>query len=412
VDEFLIRYRHAVTELGDRTLAIRRWLGYASQDTAAPVARSRASDYLNETERRLDQLPLIYKTLFSLDPVTDPRYLKGRDRDLLGLNQGHERWMKGLFTSTVLVGEEGSGKTSLLNRFLSTTLADTEVVRIVIPQTITTEGQLLTVLKDGFGMGDADGFATLLQALRDGPRRHVVVEGLQKLYLRHMSGFAAMDRFLLFVAESASSVFWLVTCTRYAWNYLDDSIQISASFTDEIHTDRMSAHDIRDAIMSRHRVSGYRAVFTPSETERRSRAYKKLLHDEEARQQFLEVKYFQDMAKWCRGNVKIAILFWLRTIRGFETDTFTIEPVSADLIELGDAFSLDDLFAITAILQHHDIQVDELARNQNRSITECRMTLTRLHARRILNETDGRYTLNSVLLRPLTLRLQSKNILH
>jgi hypothetical protein len=40
------------------------------------------------------------------------------------------------------------------------------------------------------------------------------------------------------------------------------------------------------------------------------------------------------------------------------------------------------------------------------------MTLTRLHARRILIEKEGRYSLNLVLMRPLTLRLQSKNILH
>lgn len=412
VDAFLIRYRHTSSELGARTLTARRWLGYASQDADAPVARSRASDYLNETERRLSQLPLIYRSLFSFDPVVDPRYLKGRDNDLTSLAQAYDRWTGGLFTSVVLVGEEGSGKTSLLDRFLSTTLADQDVLRILIPQTITTEEQLLDVLRTAFDIPEADDFATLLAKLRTQSNRHVVLEGMQNLYLRHMNGFEAMERFLLFITESASHIFWLVTCTRYSWNYLDDVILVSASFTDAVHTDRMDADEIRAAIMSRHRVSGYRAVFTPSDTEKRSRAYKKLLHDEEARQTFLEVKYFQDLAKWSRGNIKIAMLFWLRTIRGITSDTFTIEPVSADLIEIGDAFNLDDLFAITAILQHQDITVDELALNQNRSLTECRMTLTRLHARRILIERQGRYSLNLVLMRPLTLRLQSKNILH
>jgi hypothetical protein len=106
------------------------------------------------------------------------------------------------------------------------------------------------------------------------------------------------------------------------------------------------------------------------------------------------------------------MLFWLRTIRGITSDTFTIEPLSADLIEIGDAFGLDDLFAIAAILQHQDLSVDELALTQNRSASDCRMTLTRLHARRILTVSEGRYSLNAVLLRPLTRRLQSKNILH
>lgn len=412
LDQFLIRYRHASTELADRTLTARRWLGYASQDAGAPVARSRASDYLNETERRLSQLPLIYRSLFSFDPVVDPRYLKGRDNDLSSLAQAYARWTDGLFTSVVLVGEEGSGKTSLLDRCLSTTLSDQRVLRMLIPHTITSDEHLLDVLRKGVDIPEADDFSTLLAMIRTQPRRYVVLEGMQNLYLRHMNGFGAIERFLLFITESASHVFWLVTCTRYSWNYLDNAILVSASFTDAVHTDQMDANEIRAAIMSRHRVSGYRAVFTPSDTEKRSRAYKKLLNDEEARQNFLELTYFQDLAKWSRGNIKIAMLFWLRTIRGITSDTFTIEPVSADLIEIGDAFNLDDLFAITAILQHQDITVDELMLNQNRSLTECRMTLTRLHARRILIEKEGRFSLNLVLMRPLTLRLQSKNILH
>lgn len=412
LDEALSRWRHLRSVASERTLTLRRWLGFASEPEEAPVARSRASDYLNETERRLSSLPLIYRSLFHFDPVSDPRYLKGRDGVLRRLEDTHRRWESGVFASVAIVGEAGSGKTSLLDRFLSTTLAEAPILRIVIPHTMPGENELLDVLKAGFEMSDADDFETLSARIRAGGPRHVVLEGMQNLYLRHMNGFAAIDRFLLLITETAANVFWMVTCTRYAWNYLDDVIQSSATFSDVVETDAMSASDIRDAIQARHRVSGYRAVFIPSDGVKHSRAYKKRLNDEEARQEFLEAKYFEDLATWSRGNIKIAMLFWLRTIRGITSDTFTIEPLSADLIEIGDAFGLDDLFAIAAILQHQDLSVEELALTQNRPVSDCRMTLTRLHARRILRVNEGRYSLNAVLLRPLTRRLQSKNILH
>jgi hypothetical protein len=412
LDEASVRWRHLRSVVLERTLTPRRWLGFASEPEEAPVARSRASDYLNETERRLSSLPLIYRSLFHFDPVSDPRYLKGRDGVLRRLEETHRRWESGVFASVAIVGEAGSGKTSLLDRFLSTSLADATILRIVIPRTMRWETELLDLLKTSFDAPDADDFDALSTRIRSGGPRRVVLEGMQNLFLRHMNGFEAIDRFLLLITETASTVFWMVTCTRYAWNYLDDVIHCSATFTDVVETDAMSANDIREAILSRHRVSGYRAVFIPSDGVKRSRAYRKRLNDEEARQEYLEARYFDDLATWSRGNIKIAMLFWLRTIRGITSDTFTIEPLSADLIEIGDAFGLDDLFAIAAILQHQDLSVDELALTQNRSASDCRMTLTRLHARRILTVSDGRYSLNAVLLRPLTRRLQSKNILH
>ncbi len=412
LDETMVRWRHLRSVVSERTLIPRRWLGFASEPEEAPVARSRASEYLSETERRLSSLPLIYRSLFHFNPVSDPRYLKGRDGVLRRLENTHRRWHDGVFASVAIVGEAGSGKTSLLDRFLSDSLAEASILRIVIPQTMHSGNDLLEVLKTHFEVEDADDFDALSTRIRSGSPRRVVVEGMQNLYLRHMNGFDAMERFLLFITETASSVFWMVTCTRYAWNYLDDVIQCSATFTDVVETDAMSADDIRDAILSRHRVSGYRAVFIPSDSVKRSRAYKKRLNDEDSRQDYLEARYFDDLATWSRGNIKIAMLFWLRTIRGITSDTFTIEPLTADLIEVGDAFGLDELFAIAAILQHQDLSVDELAMTQNRPASDCRMPLTRLHARRILTVRNGRYSLNAVLLRPLTRYLQSKNILH
>lgn len=412
VDAVLVRYRYFMVKLNEVVSPIRAFLGYRSSDLDVPVARTRASDYLNETDVRLNELPLIYRTLFSFQPVTDPRYLKGRESMNTTIAESWSRWEKHQFSNVILVGEQGSGKTSLLDALAGTTFLNQPMRRFMVASTIWTESDLIRILKMEFDCKDANTVDDVVAHVLASPRQIVILEGLHNLFLRHMNGFEAMERFMLFLTQTGQSIFWVVTSTRYSWNYLDDVLQLSGNFTHVMSTDRMDASDIREAIMTRHRVSGYQAVFTPSESVKRSRAYKKLIDDEEARQAFLEAEYFDDLTKWSQGNITIAMLFWLRSIRDVNVDTFTITPFSKDLTEIGDTFLLDDLFALASILQHEDISVAELAMNQNRSETDCRLTLTRLHVRRMLTEKNGRYSLNTVLLRPMTVVLESKNILH
>lgn len=412
VDAALIRYRYSMIKVNEVVNPIRAFLGYRIAELDVPVARTRASDYLNETEVRLNELPLIYRTLFSFQPVTDARYLKGREGMMTSIADSLARWERKQFSNVVLIGEQGSGKTSLLDSLISTTMRDQPTRRFMVSSTIWTEANLTDLLKSEFDCTDAKTMEDVVAHILALPRQIVILEGLHNLFLRHMNGFEAMERFMLFLTQTGQSIFWVITCTRYSWNYLDDVMQLSGNFTHVMSTDRMSASDIREAIMTRHRVSGFQAVFTPSESVKRSRSYKKLIDNEEARQAYLEAEYFDDLTKWSHGNITIAMLFWLRSIRDVNVDNFTITPFSKDLTEIGDTFLLDDLFALASILQHEDIVVSELALNQNRSEADCRLTLTRLHVRRILIEKNGRYFLNTVLLRPMTIVLQSKNILH
>lgn len=411
VDAAMVRIRFGRDRLREWIHPVRQFLGYADR-VEAPLARTRAADYLAETDRRLEELPLIYRTLFRFVPVRDPRYLKGREAMLEGVRESLGRWKAGAYSNAVLVGEQGSGKTSVIDELLRTTFNDMEPLRVVVPHTVWDEADVLDILKAGLAMPDATSMDDLAERLMRAPSQVILMEGVQNLYLRHMHGFGAIERLQLLLAQTGTRHFWFLTCTRYAWNYLDDVLQFSGSFTHVMETDRMPAADIRAAIMTRHRVSGYRAVFTPSERVKRSRTYRKLVDDAEARQRFLEAAFFEDLAEWADGNITIAMLFWLRSIRDVDTDTFTILPFSPDLVEIGDTFHLDDLFALAAVLQHDDLRVEELSLNQNRPIADCRMTLTRLKSRRILLDTEGRYRLNSVLLRPVTVLLKTKNILH
>ena len=103
--------------------------------------RARLSRRL-EIELGARDLPALYRRLFRIEPVEDARFLIGRDAELAGLSRALDRWRAGTGAAILIVGDRGSGKTSLLNCTLGDNAQDESVVRAQFSQRLTTTCQL------------------------------------------------------------------------------------------------------------------------------------------------------------------------------------------------------------------------------------------------------------------------------
>ena len=74
-------------------------------------------------------LPLLYRRLFRFEPLQDPRFLVGRETEMGAIAAARSMWEANRPVAVILVGQRGSGKTSLINCSLKRTLAGQEVVR-------------------------------------------------------------------------------------------------------------------------------------------------------------------------------------------------------------------------------------------------------------------------------------------
>lgn len=61
------------------------------------------------------QMPVLYRHLFGLEPVQNPRFLVGREQERDSLVHSERAWRDGQGAAVLVVGDRGSGKTSLLN---------------------------------------------------------------------------------------------------------------------------------------------------------------------------------------------------------------------------------------------------------------------------------------------------------
>lgn len=386
----------------------------AGGDEAA--IQTNAAQFLAETDRIIIRLPLIYRRLYRNEPVEHKRFLIGRSSHLSALRQAYESWQTGYYSNFIAIGERGSGKTSVLDVGLQQLPLPGKmtVIKGRLTHTICTEEELVIHLCPLFGYEETLDTAGLISSLKQRKDKIVIVwEGFQNLYLRHIGGFKALEAFLLIISQTGQQVFWIISCSRYAWTYLDKIFRVGEYFVTKTFTDELSAGEIREIIMGRHPISGYELEFIAGEREQSSRSYKKLLNDFAKRQEYLANQYFTELYQIAEGNISIALLYWLRSVRTEDDITIKIAPLSESVRHIGEGLSEDALFALAFILLHDDLTKAQLAITLHIPEQESQLLLSRLGAKSLLSVGEnGRYHLNQMLYRHITRILKTKNILH
>ncbi|MCC5926202.1 MAG: ATP-binding protein [Bacteroidetes bacterium] len=402
-------------QIGRKQLnALQILLGFDAGEASGTIIKSEASQFLASTDKSLKQLPLIYRRLFTSEPLQETRFYKARQHTQQIFVDSFSAWQSGTVTNIALVGEKGSGKTSVIN-ILQKELESSKVkfVRGSIDFTTFEVAGLLKQLCAILGMSpveDPGVFIDKVNAIRT--RRVIFIEGFQNVYLRHMHGFEALEAFLLIISRTGNQLFWVVSSSRYAWQYLDKIYDLDGYFTHKRMVDEVKSNSLKDIILSRHTVSGYELHFEPSPDMRDSRTFRKTSGDELEQQKLLREDYFEKLYEVTKGNISIALQYWQLSVKEIIDDVIRIRPLEQLTLTLGDGFSNDDLFALGAIIFHDDLTEQQMADALHIDYATSRMILAKLTARSILYRKEDRFYLNNLLYRQVVDLLKSKNILH
>ncbi|HSG68031.1 MAG TPA: hypothetical protein VK994_04940, partial [Bacteroidales bacterium] len=266
--------------------------------------------FLYTTRHRIAKLPFIYQRLYRFEALKEPATFVGRAEELERLEECFQLWKTGNFASVAIVGEKGSGRTSLINIAQSSILKQVKLKRINMPKGVRDEKGLVALFAEVVPDQNPSNIEELEQALANLPIPvALVVENLQNLFIRTIGGFDIIERFLLLISRTPEKVFWAVSCGKYLWNYLERVISINRYFYDVIMLSDLDIDTSREIILKRHRLSGYELEFLPGEEELADRKYKKL-NDKKAQQDYLSAIYFKQLNELSRGNISTALLLW------------------------------------------------------------------------------------------------------
>ncbi|NNF57739.1 MAG: AAA family ATPase, partial [Rhodothermaceae bacterium] len=364
----LVKRLQQIARLGRRQAEQLITAGRTAAGLAAENERDRleALDALAHLDALRARLPLVYRRLFSFQPVGDPLLLEQRDTALEAVRTAYQRWTDGQLTSAILLtGPPGSGRTSVLMALRRTLFSDASPATLVLTRRIENEPELAALIAQALDLdpGPEPSLNRLEEILQAESERHRIglIENLEHLLLRAPSGSDLYERMAVFLSRTDGVVFWVTTMVEPAWHFLLRTEPQIAALSQPIVLQALDRAGLEAAVMKRHMRSGLPLVFAePTDLQPLTRRRLQRAETEDAQQTILREVFFDRLFRASGGHLQLAFLHWLRTI-DFEavTDRLTVNPLHALDFSFIERFDLVRSFTLKALLQHGSLTLPE-----------------------------------------------------
>ena len=316
----------------------------------------------SDSDPRPTELPEDYLREFPLLPKLgdDDALLLPRSELVDEVLNQYGRWREssGAEGSLGLVGEKGSGKTTLAG-LVAQRLEDVLIVQHTLGVKPTGREALFRALSPSLHVDGVDDFADWIDGLCAGPERVVILDEAHNIFLRTVGGFEAYDALLELVNSTSKQIFWIVIFNNFTWRFLSESRSRQHYFRRLLEMPAWSDEELRELIQRRHRQTGYEVEFDDAliSGERSGSGRLELVEGAEG--------YFRLLRETSGGNPRIATRLWLSSLSVIGEKKLGVgafrEPSSDKLAKLSD----DLCFALAAICQHENLSSDELRRVLN-----------------------------------------------
>lgn len=369
------------------------------------------TEFITQTQEAVSKLPFVYQRLYQLNPTDEERFFVNRLNELSQLRQALDNWKKERFITTAIIGEKGSGGTSLINYFLRDIDDKFPVIKCNISEKIYTPEKYLSFFSQLLGQPAFGSNQEVIEYLKEsGGTKIIVLENLQHFFLKQIGGFDCMNMFFDLMTNTIKNVLWIGTFTGHSWNFLDKTIQVSNFFTDEIFIEPMNKGTIEEIIFKRNRLSGYQIIFEPNANNLQDKDFQKM--DDESKQLFLRRQYFANLRRVSGGNISLAQLYWLRSTLSVTEQNITIEAITDKDFTFVKGLTDPDLFVLQTLLLHDGLNLEDFASVMNKNINLCRILMIPMFEKGILIRPRTKYTINPLIYKPVTDYLASRNFIH
>lgn len=356
------RFSAAWRSLRTRLWPVKRALGIGADLRSQAELRDRSLAFAEEIPA---QLPVVYRRLFSFEPVTDPRLLAGREDAVNAVVAARDRWRTERTGSLMVVSPPGAGITSFLNITADRLRAEApQVVRRTLRERVRSESSLAGRLGSWLGLGDTpdlDGLAgRVLEAPRGSLPCAAILEGAEHFHLRVPGGASLLERLLAFTARTRPRVFWVFSMTSSAWQLAGKRSPASLGDLQRIDLDGLTATELKQAVLARHRLSGLPLQYLEPRTGRNLLlARARGARGSRKHQRNIEADYFQKLHRASLGSIRLALFHWLRSADFRTTEGSLVVRPLEPLPPFAATLDVEQSFALKALLDHGTLTVPE-----------------------------------------------------
>ena len=328
-------------------------------------------------------------------------YFPGLEEFSGTLSAWRERGAGGSF---LLTGERGSGKTTWLGQVT----ADDLPKAVVSLHSRPSDGNELASALGAAIFPDADRLWTLddLQTdLETGPRRMVVVDLAQHLFLATVGGYEVFDAFANLVERTQRSVFWLCAMSGLAWQRLQAVRSTKLVFRHHQVLEGWSEEKVRELIRTRVAAAGIRPNYSDLVVDRMEgvSTQARLIESEEG--------YTRLLWDYSDGNPRVALHFYLRSLVPESADSARVRLFKGPPVDVLGQFDEACLFTLSAVVTHENTTLGETSVVTGYPEQLCRIHLDRLLELGALKIDDERYRITTYWHRAAIRLLRRRSLL-
>ncbi|TXD32355.1 hypothetical protein FRC96_17770 [Lujinxingia vulgaris] len=355
-------------------------------------------------------VPERYRSLFADRPLYDETVRVDRRGVADAIAARRESWTKVRRKgSMAIVGEAGLGKTSELVEVVRAWPAEHGPVQYAtLAQKISGEPAALELIAQLFHLPEVPTCREeAVEWLRRTPPRTIVLDDCHHLFLRHIGGFRAVDLFLDVVHITDDHHFWVLVFNRFAWSYLN-RVRARKHYFGLVHeVAPWSEQQIQQLVRSRDAKIDLPISFTDLVVAHQSGEFS-----------YEVIKtangYFRLLHEFSQGNPRVALTFWLRSLRMDASGRLQVGLFSRPATAVQQSLTDQYLFALAAIVQHGSLNAEQVARITNSDRGFCETAINFLYESDILEvcQRQGRATLSTLYFRAVLRQLRDANFLY
>lgn len=367
------------------------------------------SEFMQETESALQNLPQNYKRLYELN-VAEMQFFVNRDKEIKEIQKSFTNWTKNRFVTCAIIGEKGCGITSTINAFLNT-IPHTETIRGELHEKIFTKEEYIKYFNSLLKTKNITTNKELIDHLNETQSAKIIIlENLHHMFLKKVGGFESIKMLFELISYTTKKVLWIGVFTPKIWNFLDKTISISNYFTSEIFMEPLSHDQIKEIITKRNEYENLKIEFLPKEESLKTAIFEKL--GDEEKQSFLDDKFFKQLHKLSNGNISLALLYWIRSIQKIDKSMIYIKEIDNFEYSFIKNLSSEALFALQAIILHDGLTLHDFSIVMNKPLEDCRNMLMPMLEKGLLIQPHKKYNINPAIYKHILDYLSSKNYIH
>ena len=289
--------------IGSRIGAVHvRTAGDRAAVRTGPIAIRQELDLLRPDTRGL---PYVYGKLFSLDATENEAFIVERDAEI---ERVREHLHRSDGASLLLVGDRGSGRTSVIRAAVSGARVQRKLVWLDADRPFSSAEQLLKWIGRAAGYEGSRADHTAITAYLSQATPILVLDGIDQLVDRSQGGLEALGALTALIGSTKDHIVWVATVETGIWHLLREVTSLTDLFTEIMALQPLSAEGLALAVRRRHRLSGQNVEFLPPSQSALERIMSRLSGQDP------EVAYWDWLADQSRGNPRSALLVWMLSL--------------------------------------------------------------------------------------------------